>query len=255
LPGSELVEEGLTSRDFDLLIVSGCSVKNRIGNKKIENLSVKTINLDHHPDNTNFADINVVDHTKSSVAELAYDLFLSCGWKLTPEASTCLLTGIFTDTGSFMHSNTVSSTFSAAADLLIHGARLTTIAKKTFQGKNLEVLKAWGKALENAYFDEKKQIIYSVVTDPDLKNLGELPAAAFDGLVETLNKVPQAKFALFLRQEGNVIKGSLRSDPHKGVDVSQIAHVFGGGGHKWASGFSVVGKLTKDLSGNWQIVS
>jgi nanoRNase/pAp phosphatase (c-di-AMP/oligoRNAs hydrolase) len=76
----------------------------------------------------------------------------------------------------------------------------------------------------------------------------------FEGLVETLNKVPEAKFALFLKQDGNVVKGSLRSDPHKGTDVKEIAHMFGGGGHKWASGFSVYGQVVKDNDGKWSVV-
>jgi oligoribonuclease NrnB/cAMP/cGMP phosphodiesterase (DHH superfamily) len=38
----------------------------------------------------------------------------------------------------------------------------------------------------------------------------------------------------------------LRSDQFKNVDVSKIANLFGGGGHKLAAGFAVIGKLEKD---------
>ena len=77
---------------------------------------------------------------------------------------------------------------------------------------------------------------------------------AFEGFAETLNTLPEAKFAMFLRQDGDIIKGSLRSDIFKNVDVSQIAKNFGGGGHKLASGFSVAGKLLKDEKGKWKVV-
>ena len=66
--------------------------------------------------------------------------------------------------------------------------------------------------------------------------------------------MPEAKFAMFLRQDGNVIKGSLRSDTFKNIDVSKIAHIFGGGGHKLAAGFSVAGKLMKDEPGKWKVI-
>jgi len=66
--------------------------------------------------------------------------------------------------------------------------------------------------------------------------------------------MPEAKFAMFLRQDGPIIKGSLRSDIFKNVDVSKIAHIFGGGGHKLASGFSVAGKIMKDEVGKWRVI-
>ena len=64
----------------------------------------------------------------------------------------------------------------------------------------------------------------------DLEEFKSLPQAAFEGFVETLNTLPQAKFAMFLRQDGGVIKGSLRSDTFKNTDVSKIAHVANGEG-------------------------
>ncbi len=239
---------------IDLIIISGCSQPERVGNPALIALKAPKLNIDHHPDNTLYGDINLVDPEKSSVAELVYDFFQYCRWKIDAAIATCLLTGIFTDTGSFMHSNTRESTLKAAAHLMKKGARIDTVTKHTYKGKAPNILKAWGKALGNAYYDSKQKIIYSIITEQDLKELGALPASAFEGLVETLNKVPEAKFALFLRQDGNVIKGSLRSEAHKGTNVSEIAHQFGGGGHKWASGFSVAGKLIKDAAGKWQVI-
>jgi nanoRNase/pAp phosphatase (c-di-AMP/oligoRNAs hydrolase) len=116
-----------------------------------------------------------------------------------------------------------------------NGGRIHTVAKHTYKGKSLPALKAWSKALENSFYDEAKQIIYSIISDQDVKELGQLQSSHLEGLVETLNKVPEAKFAMFLKQEGDVIKGSLRSEAHKGVNVSTIAHKLGGGGHKFAS--------------------
>ncbi len=255
LPLQEWVQEELDHSNFDLLIISGCSNIERCGIETIINGQLPVLNIDHHPDNKQYGTVNVVQADKSSVAELVYDFFQYCNWPITPRVATCLLTGIFTDTGSFMHSNTKESTFDAAADLMRQGARTATVARHTYKGKNVAGLKAWGKALDNAYYDAEQKIIYSIITEQELKELGNPPMDYFEGLVETLNKVPEAKFALFLKQEGNTIKGSLRSDPHKGTDVKKIAHLFGGGGHTWASGFSLAGKLVRDPAGKWQVVS
>lgn len=260
LPMSELVSESLPTDKqgkvwkFDALVISGCSVRERVKHEKILQLNVPTINLDHHPDNTQYGDVNVVDHTKSSVAELTYDLFKFAGWEINHDIALCLLTGIVTDTGIFMHSNTQASTLAAAAELMTKGARVSTVTKHTYEGKDLASLKAWSHALGNAHYDAAKQMIYSIITSDELESLGNPPLSAFEGIVETLNKVPEAKFAMFLKQDNNVIKGSLRSEEHKGVDVQAIAQSLGGGGHKLAAGFSLLGTLARDSRGKWEVV-
>lgn len=252
LPMSDAVTEILPNKNFDLLIISGCSQMKRVGQEEILSLECPTINIDHHPDNGYYADVNIVDAVKSAVAELVYTLFVEAHWAISAEVATCLLTGIFTDTGSFMHSNTSPETLKAASDLMQKGGRTHTIAKHTYRGKNLPSLKAWSKALDNAYYDARKKIIYSVISDDDMAMFDGVPSNVFEGFAETLNKVPEAKFAMFLKQDGDVVKGSLRSEEHKGINVSEVAHSLGGGGHKFAAGFSVVGKLIK-RGQHWQV--
>jgi phosphoesterase RecJ-like protein len=259
LPGAKKITDDISHGNFDLIITFGCSELSRTGSEKILNLKSKVLNLqilnfDHHPDNTNFGHVNVVDSKKSSVAELVYDFFNFNKWPITKDVATCLLTGIITDTGGFMHSNTQSSTLTAAGQLLRKGAQSHKIIKQAYKSKSPQILKAWGRAMENSYYDEKNKIIYSVMTEKDLAEFKSLPQAAFEGFVETLNTMPEAKFAMFLRQDGGVIKGSLRSDTFKNIDVSKIAHIFGGGGHKLAAGFSVAGKLMRDDAGKWKVV-
>jgi bifunctional oligoribonuclease and PAP phosphatase NrnA len=254
LPGSEKIKEHLNGGDYDLIIACGCSSLSRSGIEKISEINSAIINFDHHPDNSNFGTINLVDPQKSSVAELVYDLFKFCHWPISKEIATCLLAGIVADTGSFMHSNTKPDTLKTAAGLMEKGALIDKITKQIYKNKNHNTLRAWGKAIENIYYDEKNKIIYSVITETDLKEIGELPNSAFEGFVSALNSVPEAKFALFIRQDGQIIKASLRSETYKNTDVAEIAKLFGGGGHKLAAGFSLFGKLFKDEFGKWKAV-
>lgn len=240
----------------DVIVVSGCSNLERTGIVRLGQAKATIINFDHHPDNQQYGDVNVVDQNASSVAELTYIFFKTIGWPITSEIATCLLTGIITDTGSFLHSNTKPSTLKAASELMRKGARTTLVAKHTFKGKNAVALRAWGKALQNAWLDADKKMICSIITTDDLKELGNPPLAVFEGIVETLNKVPEADFALFLKQDGQVIKGSLRSDPEKrggGVDVGNLAQAFGGGGHRFAAGFVFPGTLKRLHDNKWSI--
>jgi bifunctional oligoribonuclease and PAP phosphatase NrnA len=254
LPGSDEVEEEIKQTNFDLLIVSGCSVLNRVNNPAIEALNIPKINFDHHPDNQLFANVNVVDHTKSAVAELMYDFLQWAQWPISEAMATCLLTGIVTDTGLLMHNNTQASTLAAAGELMKQGAVISNIAKHTFAAQSDTDMRAWGAALESAYYNPENKMIYAVITQEQLAKLGQPELASFEGLVETLNKVPEAKFAMFLKEDGDRVKGSLRSEEYKGVDVQTIAQQLGGGGHKLAAGFSMFGKLAKTAEGRWEVV-
>jgi phosphoesterase RecJ-like protein len=247
LPGSELVTETGPSADTEIIIVSGCSNLARTG-LAIEPIRIPIINFDHHPDNTRFGTINLVDPNMSSVAELAYNFCKILNWPIENNMAICLLTGMMSDTGSFLHSNTQPSTLYAASNLMNKGARTTTIANHTFKGKAVPTLKAWSKALANTWYDPEKSMVCSIITDQDLQELNHPPQNAFEGVVETINKVPEARFALFLKQDGPLIKGSLRSDPHKplgGLDVGTLARLLGGGGHRNAAGFAFPGRLEK----------
>ncbi len=257
LPSSDIVSEGFPVNFIpDTVITSGCSTLDRTGLTELDFLHTKIINFDHHPDNTGFGQVNIVDPTCSSVAELAYWFLRKGNLNIDPAVATCLLTGIITDTGSFLHSNTELSTLQVAGELMRKGARVAQVAKHTFQDKNTLTLKAWGKALQNTWFDAEKKMVCSVITEADLAELGILPPAVFEGLVETINKIPEAKFAIFLRQDGQKVKGSLRSDPNKlggGIDVGTLAKLFGGGGHKFAAGFALPGKLIRTINNTWTI--
>lgn len=255
LPGNNDVGDELKELNGDLIITFGCNKIERTGWKILsgeagsrfagQNSIIPILNFDHHPDNTEFGTVNVIDAKTSAVAELVYYFLDFAEAEISKDIATCLLTGIFTDTGGFKHANTSAEALEVAAHLLKKGARIDKIAMQTMGRKRPSAIKAWAKGLENARFDPVKKMVFSVMTAEDLKEIGATDED-LDGFVEMLNNMPQAKFALLLRQEGEVVKGSLRSEPHKKVDVSKIAKSFGGGGHKLASGFTIKGKLVKD---------
>jgi phosphoesterase RecJ-like protein len=168
--------------------------------------------------------------------------------------ATCLLTGIFTDTGSFMHDSTSPDILKLAASLMGKGARLSHIAHETYQKKELSGLKIWGRALSRIIMNEKTGATVSVITAQDLTECG----ATLDdlsGVVNMLNTLPETKYALLLTEyEPGKIKGSLRSEPHKGVDVGVMAKKMGGGGHRLAAGFEVEGHLV-EVDGKWRVVA
>ncbi|HLC94942.1 MAG TPA: bifunctional oligoribonuclease/PAP phosphatase NrnA [Patescibacteria group bacterium] len=205
--------------------------------------------IDHHPDITTKGDVVIIDTGYSSSSELVYLFFSAIKIKITPSMATTLLMGILFDTGGFQHSNVSPRVMEIASDLMKKGAPLSKIAKIIFTNNTMGALKLWGRAFEKARFNQKNGMLVTGITT---KDIAECHAAAEDihQVASILSAVPDARFALVLSEHAdNTIRASLRSTKHQGTDVSAIAHRFGGGGHKLASGFEIQGRLIETNEG------
>src|SRR5439155_1043491 len=69
------------------------------------------VNIDHHPDNRRYGDVNWIDVSAAATGELVYELLVALGAPLTPPIATNLFTALHTDTGSFRYSNVTPRTF------------------------------------------------------------------------------------------------------------------------------------------------
>lgn len=254
LPGfRELTTQKPNVTDFDCVVLLDYTQLYRTNLEAEAKAHSNTICIDHHYDNKQEAKINLIVPQAAATAQILFDFFESENIPITKEVATCLLTGIFTDTGSFMHDSTTPEILEMAARLMGKGARLSHIAHETYQRKGLPGLRIWGRALSRILVNETTGVAVGIVTYQDLQ---ECHATLDDlsGVVNMLNALPNTKYAMLLTEfEPGKIKGSLRSEPHKNTDVSLIAKTLGGGGHKLASGFEVNGHLVQK-DGMWRIV-
>lgn len=237
---------------YDLIV--GCDAVER-GFEKIiskKNKDQRIIVFDHHPTlelKKIRPDIVVKDENCSSVCEILYEFFDFHRIEITKKMATYLLAGVLYDTGMFHHANTTPRVMEITAGLMRKGAPLGKIIQLIFKNKKIETLKLWGRALERAEMNEKTGVIMSYITKLDLEELGA-DAEDISNVAQILNTVSDAKFSLILSErENNKVKGSLRSESYKNVDVSEIARHFKGGGHKLASGFEIVGKIVRGKEG------
>lgn len=212
-----------------------------------------TVIIDHHPDIKITADVKIVDPSFSSVCEIIYNFFSSQDIEITQEMSTYLMLGILNDTGMLQHSNTTSHVLGIISTLMKKGAPMGKIINTTFNNKKISTLKLWGLAFERARINPENGMIISVLTKKDLEEFGA-DNEDIAQVATILNTVPGTKFSLILSERNDgIIKGSLRSEKYKGVNVSELAAQFGGGGHVLASGFEIKGKLVETKNG-WEIV-
>jgi bifunctional oligoribonuclease and PAP phosphatase NrnA len=198
------------------------------------------INIDHHHDNTCFGDFNLVEVGASCTAEIVYDLALLLGARITAEIASALYVGLITDTGKFMYENTNAHTHRVAADLIDAGVDVDDTYRRLYEHVPLEKLRLVSRALDgiSSYCDGALAVSYITLADYEATGAGE---EMTEGLIDHLRSIDGVKVAVVIRDLGNrgrsARKVSLRSSAGD-VDVSAIARLNGGGGHKRAAGFS-----------------
>lgn len=258
LPQMDKIQSDMLFGDYEAIVVIDCGDLRRTGFADRLREFVKknkiVINIDHHPKNDlhKIATINFCDQKSSSTAEIIWEIISLMPVEIDKNIATALLTGLYTDTGGFKHSNTSPKTLKIAAELLKHGGKIKLITQNVSLNKTVPAMKLWGLVLSRLHRHNELKIVSSVITQKDLAACG---ASQDDiaGVVNLMNTIPESRATiLFYETEDKQIRASLRTEDEH-VDVAQLAAIFGGGGHKKASGFTINGKLEIDKE-NWQIV-
>lgn len=219
-------------------IIFECNNYERTGIKLSE--IGKTANFDHHPDNDNYGNINIVDKTASSVGEMA-TFFINKFYKhyFDKDIANSLYTAIHTDTGGFAYSNTSKKTFEACSILMEHNLDSSYVYTKVYENKPIQKLKLMGFYLENLKLIKNGVVSYGLIMKENLDHFGcqKNDTENFGGIARA---VKGAEIGIFLLEiEKNTYKLSLRS---KGkYIVNEVAKAFGGGGHKFAAGCIITG--------------
>ncbi len=228
-----------TAKDFskyNVLIALDVANKARLGRMLTAvDVCPVTINIDHHPDNSNFAQINWIDELVTSASEQVFNLWKLMEVPLTKEAATCIYVGMLTDTGRWQYSNTTSHSLKIAAELVDLGVKPTEIFEKVYENYSVESLKLLAVGLGKAVFELKLGFVYTVINQEDLKATGAKMTET-ETLVDMLRSIKDISVAMVLKVANDrETKASLRSHPP--VNVGDLARAFDGGGHDNAAGF------------------
>jgi phosphoesterase RecJ-like protein len=197
------------------------------------------INIDHHHDNTEFGELNMVEGKRSSTAEIVYSIAKELGVPLNPFLADALYVGLVTDTGRFMYQNTGPESHEMAADLLRSGVDVHAAYTRLYEDQPAGKIELLGRALSTLKrFDDGLLSIVSL-TKADFDET-ESEETWTEGIVDFARAIEGTAVGAMYRQltgEGreHLAKISLRSSDNR-VDVSAIARSFNGGGHKQAAG-------------------
>jgi len=194
------------------------------------------VNIDHHHDNTRFGDLVFVRGEASSTSELVCDIARALGLQPSRQAAEALFAGISFDTGHFRHDSTTAATFETAAWLTGLGVGVTRVFSMLYEQGSVEALRLWSRAIAGAQVVAYGRALVATLQLSDYAAVGAGEEET-EGIVDSLRSIAGVEVAALVKEQsrGPRVRVSLRSNAH---DVSAIAALQGGGGHRLAAGFS-----------------
>jgi len=241
---SGLVSSPPDDLDERTIVFLDCGNLERNPAEALRRSGMHILNIDHHHDNTHFGTVNLVVPNASCTAEIVWDLMQGLGTVPTQEIAEALYVGLITDTGRFMYENTGPRAHRMAADLIEAGVDVHEIYRRVYEGVPYGKLALLARGLAKVERYDSGRL---TVTELDAADFAESGAeeSYSEGVIDHLRAVQGTAVAALVRDrigdtDGNgkpLRKVSLRASDER-VDVSAIARVQGGGGHRQAAGFT-----------------
>ena len=239
LPLDEVFHEPPADISDRVVIFLDCGNIDRMPVDFLRTDGTKVINIDHHHDNTRFGTVNLVDVNASCTAEIVYDLAGMLGVELTAEIANALYVALVTDTGKFMYENTDARSHRMAAGLIEAGVNVNEIYRRLYEHAPIEKLRLLARALGQIELRDDGRLSITYISADDYAATGASEALT-EGVIDHLRTIDGTLVAAVVRdqpEKGRAArKVSMRSTDGR-VDVSAIARVHSGGGHRRAAGF------------------
>ncbi|MDP3741115.1 MAG: DHH family phosphoesterase [bacterium] len=206
------------------------------------------INIDHHPNNEHYGEINLVDLTSTSTSEILATLIENFEENLIDkDIATNLLTGIIVETNSFQHVKTTPKAFLRASALIAKGGDHQQIVRELYKTKHIPLLKLWGRALARLKELKEYGMAYSMVNEADFIKSGADRGDLRGVMKELVANLSGKKIILFIAEVapmevlgyfylhpniksqiisgalgGEMLNGSLGMFETKGQDLSDV---------------------------------
>lgn len=240
VPATEAVAEPALMMCFDAASASRLGeLADRLGTAGV------AVALDHHASYTGFATLHLVDPQAAATAVGAEALLTRLGVALDRSIAECLYVALVTDTGSFKFGMTTPAVHQLAARLLATGIRADDISGRIFDSRPFGAVRLYGDVLTRTTLEPAAAgghgLVWTYTTLADLARHNQRPYV-LEPLIDAVRCTAEADVSCVVKQvsEGEWAV-SMRS---KGAsDVSAVAVALGGGGHRFAAGFTGYGEL------------
>ena len=238
---------GELKKKFSNVIILDTATYERIGKvKKLIKKDACIINIDHHPANTNFGTVNLIDPRASSAAQIVFSLLEKNKIPINKRISDSLLSGLLSDTGGLRFANTDKRALRDSLNMMKYGSDIAELNDRIFMRLSYDETVKVNRIVSETQLFRKEKIAVAYndqQNDPLIEN---------EPVLMALSSIEEAEIAVFIRKiDKDRYKLSLRSKA--GFDVNKFSSKWGGGGHRNASGIRFEGtyeRLLKDLIGD-----
>jgi len=237
LPGSEQVKKEVQGQP-DLFITVDCADFKRTG-RHFENYRKPDINIDHHVTNEKFGQINLIEPEAVATSSILTEHLPKWGLTITQAIAANLATGIVTDTLGFRTSNTNPASLRQMALLMETGINMPELYTRALVSRSFSAARYWGAGLSS--LKTLDGMVYATMRLTDRKQAGYGGNDDAD-LINVISAIEDHTVGMIFVEQRDTVKISWRA-LQPGVDVSQIAKYFGGGGHKAAAGADIAGSI------------
>jgi phosphoesterase RecJ-like protein len=219
---------------YDALFAMECPEVQRTG---YDVLPGPVVNIDHHLGNEMYGEINYLDIEAPSVGEMILQLNRRhLKLPLDRDTATAIYVSLATDTGFFRYHNTTLRAFQAAEELVRAGAVPGDVSLWINESNSRGSIKLLGLCLTTLEIHAGGKVATTELPKRFYEEAGASPEDT-EGIVNYGRSIDGVLVSALLKEANGSTRVSLRAKP--GVDVQQVAAMFGGGGHKAAAGCTV----------------
>lgn len=239
-------------RSADLIFCLDFNTLKRIGilGDLVEQSNAKKIIIDHHLDPDESFDVVISYSQISSTSEIVFRLMAQMDNGLdniSTVMAECIYTGMMTDTGGFTYNSNDPEIFEIISMLLKKGIDRDLIYRNVFNNYSDQRFRLLGYTLSQRmkiYPEHKASLIY--LTKEDQQQF-TLTKGDTEGFVNYPLSIKDILFSVFIREDGDLTKISLRSQGDFPCNKF-AADYFNGGGHLNASGGEFYGEIEDAIS-------
>lgn len=200
--------------------------------------------IDHHLNPADFTSVKISHPEASSTSMLVFRVIcrLELFDKIDRAAAECIYCGMMTDTGNFSYNSNEPDLYTVIAELLRKGIDKDAIYTRAMNTKSLSAMRLNGYAIGEKmelFPDHRCSLIW--LTADELKRFG-YEKGDTEGLVNQPLALPDVQWSVYLREDPEQIKVSMRSKGN--FPVNRVcSERFGGGGHLNAAGGEFKGTM------------
>jgi len=238
LPGLDLLTPpDQVDREPEVMVTFDCGDLARLGDLETNAKAAgELIVVDHHASNARYGTINVIDMNAAASGVLVRRLVAELGLPLTRDAAICLYAALVCDTGRFQYESTTCAVFELAQELAAFDLPISQLSRTLFEEHRFAYLQLVADVLAGAVLVPEKHFVWAKVTQADLERRG-VSFEEVEGLIDLVRRTREAEVSCVLKEAADgAWRVSLRS--LGAVDVCRVAQAEGGGGHRFAAGFT-----------------